>query len=254
MKKITSLALSLLAFSSLNADISNGTPDKYRASLGSLPGVSGFQNAYLTDQKVSGEGATSEAAYMNFDAANSGAVNLNISGAAGYTINEDSTLWGEMTYGFGDATTIMLSAAYQYEIYKPTQTLGFSIVPRLGYALVSQDMGVVPTFNGQINTDNGDFNSGESIKMNMQGAFIGLAVEADYKLSESFSLYGSFGFGYGLMGSPDVTISEKALSGDIFAKNCTGNSSQNLACSDYFNPFEEVAGLTGITFQVGAQF
>ena len=252
MKKITALALSLVACSTLSAI--DYKADKYRVSLGGLPGVSGFTNAYLTDQIESGEGLTSEAAFMTFEDANSAGNNYNVSFAGGMTLNEKSSLWGELTYGFGAAQTILLTGALQYEVYRPVKSVSVSILPRFGYALVTQDMGTVPTFDGQINTAAGDFDSGEPITMDMSGLFVGISAEVDYHLSEKIAVFGNIGYGYSMMGTPTVSISEQPLSGDIFAAACAGSSSVDLVCSGYFDPFEGTGGLTGLTFQVGAQF
>jgi len=234
---------------------------KYRVAVGSIPGASGFEDAFLTDRVVSGEGSTSEQVFMNYTDSNSSMINPAVSIAIPVKINgqtlssyvENSEAFGELTFSYSDALSLLLNAKVDYTYYRPSSSLSFTFSPAIGGAILSQDMGVVSVFPGQINTVDGDFNPGESINMTMMGAVMGFSTGVNYDANQ-FSLFANIGFQYAMLSEPEVTINDTKLSGQIHANNCTGTSSVDLECTDYFNPFESAGGLTGLTFQLGATF
>ena len=255
---MTTKALSATLISAALISLSSSAFAEIQISGGTLPGITGFKDAYLTDQFVSTEGVTSEEVYMDYSAANTGDTQSSIAIAMPFSGTDYSTSLAELSVAFGDATTVQLTLNYQYNLFRPSARSAIHITPLLGYASITQDMGKVPLFNGQINTADGDFNSGDTIEMSTDGFVTGIRLGIDYDVG-NIAIFANIGYQIGILAEPTVSITqasteETELSGQIHADNCTGTSSTNLQCSNYFNPFEDVKGLTGLTFQLGARF
>ena len=260
MKNIV-LPLAFLMSFSVNANAENSL-NKFGVSVGSLPGVTGFKDAYLTDRIESGEGSTSEEVFMDYSDSNSGLINpalflsfpLKVNGKDMRSVIDNTSAIAELGLSVGNATTVMLSGKFQHEFWQPTSSSSMTVTPLLGFAFITQDMGVVPNFPGEINTADGDFVPGSEIKMNLYSFVLGINVGLNYKF-DSFSVFSNIGYQYSPYNKSEIIINDTELkTGKIHATNCTGASSVNLECSEYFDPFENVGGLTGVTFQLGAYF
>lgn len=250
-------ALAIVTTVALFSISTSASASGIRVSAGSLPGITGFENAYLTDRFVSGEGSGSEEVFMDYSGANTTDNQSAIFISMPFSDSGSSVGLVELGVAFGDATTYQLSVNYQYNIFQPSANSAIHITPLLGYASITQDMGEVPVFNGQINTDDGDFNSGDTIEMATQGFVAGIRFGFDYEVG-NIAIFANVGYQIGILAEPTVSITQDGqdteLTGQLHAKNCTGTSSVNLECGGYFNPFEDVAGLSGPTFQIGARF
>ena len=104
------------------------------------------------------------------------------------------------------------------------------------------DMGKLPYYNGQINVPEGDFNTGDSMQLNISGGATSIGVKSAYELNPSSGV--DFGFEYitGELGKPVIKINDVEIkSSNIHASTCSGESSSTLSCSDFFNPFENAS-------------
>ncbi|MDH5228883.1 MAG: hypothetical protein OEZ58_01440 [Gammaproteobacteria bacterium] len=233
----------------------------YAISAGSLPGVSGLQDAHLTDRLVSGEGSSSEQVFMDYSDSNSGLFNPAIFFSmpaklsfSGIQISNDyfKPMW-EFGFGFGAATVFQLNLKADFEVWRQDASTYATVTPLFGMGVASQDMGEVPQFPGQINTKEGDFSPGSAITMSSTGLVFGLKAGINHDLG-GLSTFANLGFQFALAHSTSVSIESTELEGQIHAKNCSGQSSLDLECSNYFDPFEDARGLTGLTIQIGANF
>ena len=217
--------------------------------------ISGFEDAYLNDYSVSGEGGGSEAAWVPYSEAN-GTASSGILLGFGYAIAQVPGLEGVLDFtsisGNATGTLLTFGASYSFPVMKNLLVVAS---PKFASGSVSRTMGTLPFYNGQVNVPEGDFITGDEIKMEASGSGFVLEGEVRYVFMKNFDAFFSLGLSQVSFGKPKVTIAGTEVKSNVHSRSCTGNSSVDLSCSDYFDPFGSAkTDMSGIKIGLGVGY
>lgn len=230
--------------------------------------ISGFKDAYLTDYVVAtnttaGMGdataAERETVFNNYSSSN-------VSGFSAIYVAMDYKIGPEKEYsvlldyaqafGGGDNTLNAFSIGGGYTFMDLIKNYDLQTFGKYYTVRYYSDMGKLPYYNGQINVPEGDFNTGDSMQLNISGGATSIGVKSAYELNPSSGV--DFGLEYitGDLGKPVIKIKDVEIkTSNTHASTCSGESSVSLSCSDFFNPFENAsAKLNGFKIFTAYQY
>ena len=215
--------------------------------------VSGFKSAYLNDYIVSGEGSTSETVYVDYASINSTTTNTSWNLGFNYFFDPTHSIPLDLFGITGPLEGSGYGIGYNYNMLGLIENLDLSIGPKFGSISAEKTLTYLPNFDGQINVNEGDFNSGDKVTAKVSGSYYSIETVAKYFFTKYHALFFNIGYMSSSL-SPTILIGDKELGtpSQIHSNTCTGTSSYSLSCSDYLDPFSSVeiqAG--GVSFGLG---
>ena len=215
--------------------------------------ISGFKSAYLNDQLVSGEGATSETVYVDYASINSTSTNTSWNLGGNYFFQPNQSIPIDLFGISGPIEGSGFGIGYNYHMLELIENLDLSLGPKIGSISAEKTLTYLPYYRGQINVSEGDFNTGDKVTAKVSGSYYSIETKVKYYITDNHGLFFNLGFMSSSL-TPKIEIGDKEIGSPekIHSSTCTGSSSEDLSCSNYFNPFSNVevkAG--GVSFGLG---